>query len=56
MHVMHQGQCLCGLDGKPEEWPDGNVFVALRQVGLSNCIGCLVAAERMDDDGSAVKH
>ena len=54
VHIMHHGSCLCGLDGTPPEWPDGHVFVPLRQHGLSNCIACLVAAERMDD-GPAVK-
>lgn len=46
VHIVYQGRALCGLQGVPGEWPDGQRWVRLGEVG-ANCPGCLATSAQV---------
>lgn len=50
VHVLHQGQALCGQPGTPNTWPPGESWVSLDLAyDLGSRVTCLGCKSRVND-------
>lgn len=41
VHVLIGGEVLCGFsDERPGDWPEGNVWVGIKDLALATCPSC----------------
>jgi hypothetical protein len=46
VHVLHEGQAICGLGGVPRDWPKGHTWVRIGEGAQATCSGCQMVFRR----------
>jgi len=46
VHILRYGYSLCRMEGWPQDWPEGHLWVDVGAVEDATCKGCLAALEK----------